>query len=141
MLKVLKRMWIPLVIAAVVTVGGFAAYRLHGIFGSHRLSAAGQVEAIVPINVKRVTYEVFGPAGTAGYITYLDENAQPHGANFTSLPWSHTLTTTLPGVFAAVVAQGDSETIGCRIVVDGRLKDEESTTILNAQTFCLDKAA
>lgn len=134
-------MWIPLVIAAVVMVGGFVAYRLHGIFGSHRLSAAGQVESIVPINVKRVTYEIFGPAGTAGYVTYLDENAQPHGANFTSLPWSHTLTTTLPGVFAAVVAQGNSDTIGCRIVVDGRLKDEQSTTILNAQTFCLDKAA
>ncbi|MDI3315974.1 MAG: MmpS family transport accessory protein [Mycobacterium sp.] len=141
MLKVLQRLWIPLVIAAVVTVGGFAAYRLHAVFGSHRLAAAGQVEAIVPINVKRVTYEVFGPARTTGYVTYLDENAQPHGVNFTSLPWQHTLTTTLPGVFAAVVAQGNSETIGCRIVVDGRLKDEESTTILNAQTFCLDKAA
>lgn len=141
MVGVLKRMWIPLVIAAVVMVGGFVAYRLHGIFGSHRLSAAGQVEAIEPINVKRVTYEVFGPAGTAGHVNYLDENAQPQGANFTTLPWSSTVTTTLPGVFAAVVAQGDSQTMGCRIVVDGRVKDEQSSSNLNAQTFCLDKAA
>jgi hypothetical protein len=141
MLGILKRMWIPLLIAVVLAVGGFVAYRLHGIFGSHRLSEAGQVEAIEPINVKQVTYEVFGPPGTAGHINYLDENAQPHGANFTTLPWSYTVTTTLPGVFAAVVAQGDSETIGCRIVVDGRVTDEHSTRTLNAQTFCLDKAA
>lgn len=141
MIGFLKRMWIPLVITAVVLVGGFIAYRLHKIFGSHGLSSAGQVEAIEPINVKQVTYQIFGPAGTAGHVTYLDANAQPHGANFTTLPWSYTVTTTLPGVFAAVVAQGDSDTIGCRIVVDGRLKDEQSANNLNAQTSCLDKAA
>jgi hypothetical protein len=141
MLGILKRVWIPLVIAAVVMVGGFVAYRLHRIFGSHTVSAAGEVESIVPINVKRVTYEVIGPTGTGGHIGYLDENAQPQGADFVTLPWSYTVTTTLPGVFAAVVAQGDSNTISCRIVVDGQVKDEESANSFNAQTFCLDKAA
>jgi hypothetical protein len=141
MLGFLKRMWIPLVIVAVIMVGGFVAYRLHGMFGSHGLSAAGAVEAIVPINVKRVTYEVSGPVGTVGYVNYLDENAQPREANFVTLPWSHTVTTTLPGVFAAVMAQGNGETIHCRIVVDGQVKDEQSASNVNAQTFCLDKAA
>lgn len=141
MLGTLKRVWIPLIIAAVVMVGGFAAYRLHKSFGSHALSAAGQVETIVPINVKRVTYEISGPAGTVGHVTYLDENAQPQGANFTTLPWSYTVTTTMPGVFAAVVAQGNSETIRCRIVVDGQVKDEQFANSLNSQTSCLDKAA
>ncbi|WP_343600881.1 MmpS family transport accessory protein [Mycobacterium sp.] len=141
MLGVLKRIWIPLLIVAVVMVGGFVAYRLQKIFGSHSLSAAGEVEAIVPINVKRVTYQVVGPAGTVGHVSYLDENAQPHGADFATLPWSYTVTTTLPGVFANVVAQGDSDTISCRIVVDGEVRDEQSASGLNAQVFCLDKAA
>jgi hypothetical protein len=141
MLGVLKRTWIPLVIAAVVAVGGFAAYRLQGIFGSDRVSQAGQVDQIVPINVKHVAYEVTGPAGTAGVVNYLDENSQPQRENFTTLPWSHTLTTTLPGVFANVVAQGDSDTIGCRIVVDGAVRDQQSASGLKAQAFCLDKAA
>jgi hypothetical protein len=141
MLRILKRMWIPLLIVAVVLVGGFAAYRLHKIFGSHALSPAGEVEAIVPINVKRVTYEVLGPVGTVGHVSYLDADAQPQAADFTTLPWSHTVTTTLPGVFAAVVAQGNSDTIGCRLAVDGQLRDEQSANNLNAQTFCLDKAA
>jgi hypothetical protein len=141
MLGVLKRVWIPLVIALVVAVGGFVAYRLQGIFGSHRVSEAGPVEQIVPINVKNVMYEITGPPGTAGVVNYLDANAQPQRADFTGLPWSYTVTTTLPGVFANVVAQGDSNTIGCRIVVNGVVRDQQSASGLNAQVFCLDKAA
>lgn len=141
MLGVLKRVWIPLVIAVVVAVGVFVAYRLQGFFGSHRLSEAGPVEKIVPINVKNVTYEVTGPPNTAGVVNYLDENAQPQRADFTTLPWSYTVTTTLPGVFANVVAQGDSNIIGCRIVVNGVVRDQQSATGLNSQVFCLDKAA
>lgn len=141
MLGILKRAWIPLVIVAVAAVGGFVAYRLQGVFGSHRVAEAGPVEQIVPINVKRVVYEVTGPPGTAGVVNYLDENAQPQRANFTTLPWSYTVTTTMPGVFTNVVAQGDSDTIGCRIVVNGVVRDQQSATGLNAQVFCLDKAA
>lgn len=141
MMGFLKRWWMPLVITVVVVVGGFVAYRLHGAFASQRDTAAGQVEKVQPINLKRVTYEVTGPAQTGGYVSYLDEDAQPHGEAFGSLPWSHTVTTTLPGVFALVVAQGDSTTIGCRVVVDGQVRDQQSTSDLNAQVFCLVKAA
>ena len=141
MLGILKRTWIPLVIVVVVAIGGFVAYRLQGIFGSNRVSEAGPVEKIVPINVKNVTYEVTGPPGTAGVVNYLDADAQPQQANFTTLPWSYTVTTTLPGVFTNVVAQGDSDIIGCRIVVNGIVRDQQSATGLNAQVFCLDKAA
>jgi len=38
------------------------------------------------------------------------------------------------------VAQGNSSTIGCRITVDGELKDERTSTGVNAQTFCLVKS-
>jgi len=40
-------------------------------------------------------------------------------------------------VFANIVAQGDSDSIGCRIIIDGAVKDERS---VNAYTFCLDKS-
>ncbi|GAB5001434.1 MmpS family transport accessory protein [Mycobacterium avium subsp. hominissuis] len=141
MLGTLKRAWVPLVIVLVAGAGVVVAHRLQGFFGSHRVGEAGPVEKIVPINVKHVVYEVTGPAGTAGVVNYLDENAQPQQANFTTLPWSYTVTTTLPGVFANVVAQGDSDAIGCRIVVNGAVRDQQSAGGLNAQVFCLDKAA
>ncbi|MDC8985623.1 MmpS family transport accessory protein [Mycobacterium marinum] len=39
-----------------------------------------------------------------------------------------------------LVAQGDGSTIRCRIVIDGKVKDERTSTGVNAQIFCLVKA-
>jgi hypothetical protein len=38
---------------------------------------------------------------------------------------------------ANIMAQGDSHEIGCRITVDGVVRDEQSRNGHNAQTFCL----
>ncbi|QQW37421.1 MmpS family transport accessory protein [Mycobacterium marinum] len=39
-----------------------------------------------------------------------------------------------------LVAQSDGSTIRCRIVIGGKVKDERTSTGVNAQTFCLVKA-
>jgi hypothetical protein len=39
-----------------------------------------------------------------------------------------------------VQAQGDSDSIGCRIKIDDAVKDERSVSTLNAFTYCLDKS-
>jgi hypothetical protein len=142
-LGALRRGWIPLILVAVLAVSGFAMYRMHGIFGSQQSAGAGGggVDKIVPFNPKRVLYEVFGPESTVGSISYLDENAQPHRADFTSLPWSVQVTTTLPSMFANLVAQGDSNMIRCRITVNGEVREDQSSTSHDAQAFCLVKAA
>jgi hypothetical protein len=44
-------------------------------------------------------------------------------------------------VAANVVAQGDSDTIGCRITVNGEVREENSVAAYNAQTSCLVKSA
>lgn len=140
----LTRAWVPLVLAVVLALGGFTVYRMHGIFGSQTAndrSGGGGADEIVPFNPKRVLYEVFGPEGAVGSISYLDEDAQPQRADFTTLPWSYMVTTTLPSMFADVVAQGSSDTIGCRITVNGEVRDTQSSTGGEAQVFCLVKAA
>ncbi|CAM4441180.1 hypothetical protein MB901379_02828 [Mycobacterium basiliense] len=143
MLTFLKRAWVPLVVVVAVAIGGTAVTRLRGIFGSDEIfsSSGNTVESIVPFNPKRVTYEVFGPSGTAGSVSYLNKNAEPEQVDFVSLPWTHTITTTVPAVIANIVAQGNSDSIGCRITVNGDVKDEQSVQGYHAQTFCLVKAA
>jgi Mycobacterium membrane protein len=37
-------------------------------------------------------------------------------------------------------AQGDSDSTGCRIIIDGAVNDERSVKTVNAYTFCLDKS-
>lgn len=46
-----------------------------------------------------------------------------------------------PGGQLNIVAQGTTDTLGCRIFVDDELKDENSATGVHALTFCLVKSA
>ncbi len=133
----------PLIVVAAVVLGGLGVERLRGVFGSDKIfSATGSsAEPLVPSHLKRVTYEVFGPPDTAGSVSYLDENTQPQQANFTSLPWTYAITTTVPAVIANMVAQGNGDDIGCRITVNGEVEDEHSSAGHHAQAFCLVKAA
>jgi hypothetical protein len=131
-----------LVAVIVLSVAGFCIYRLHGVFGSHRNTSTANALAneITPFNPKHVVLEVFGPPGTEATITYLDVNAQPQRVDKTTLPWSYDIITTEPAVFANIMAQGDSDSIGCRITIDGVVKDERSVNTMNAYTYCLDKS-
>ncbi len=143
MLTFLKRTWVLLVVVVAVALGAIAVTRLRGVFGSDSIFTAtgSSAEPLEPSHIKRVTYEVFGPSDTAGSVSYLNKSAQPEQANFTSLPWTYTITTTVPAVIANVVAQGNSDSIGCRITVNDEVKDERSTAGRHAQTSCLVKAA
>lgn len=141
MFKILGRVWIPLVVVVAIAVGGFAVQRLHGIFPIISTSKLDPRSETPPYASKSATYEILGPPGTVGVVNWMDEKAQPQRENFTTLPWSHTITARLPGIFAYVVAQGDSNYIGCRIVVDGKLVDQQSATNRDAQISCLDKSA
>lgn len=139
----LKRVWVALVVVVAVALGGVAVSRLRGVFGSDaifRASGSG-AEPLEPSHVKQVTYEVHGPTEVTGSVSFLDMNAQPQEANFTRLPWILTITTTVPVVIANVVAQGTGDDIGCRITVNGVVRDEQSSVGHHAQTSCLVKAA
>lgn len=139
----LSRFWIPLVVLAVLVVGGFVVYRVHGYFGSHKRPsyADSNLESAKPFNPKQITYEVFGPAGTVADISYFDVNADPQRVDGAPLPWSLHITTTKAAVMGNLVAQGDSNTIGCRITVDGEVKAERISHEVHAYTFCLVKSA
>ncbi|HZQ32452.1 MAG TPA: MmpS family transport accessory protein [Mycobacterium sp.] len=139
--RILKRVWIPLVLVVVLAVSGLVVLRLHKIFASQDLNAgAGAGIKIVQFNPKVVVYDVFGAPGTTAMINYFDADANTHEVN-TSLPWSTTISTTMPAVSANIMAQGDSDEIGCRITVDGVVRDEKNSNGTNAQAFCLVKSA
>ena len=141
MTGVLKRAWIPLVLVVVLAVSGLVVMRLHEMFASQDLNAnAGAGIEIVQFNPKILVYDVYGPPGTTAQISYFDADANVHLLN-ASLPWSITLSTTLPTVSANLMAQGDSDEIGCRVTVNGTVREEKSANGVNAQTYCLVKSA
>ena len=142
MIRLMGRIWIPIVMILVVAVGAVTIMRLHGVFGSHRyVSDSGNGDAIIAFNPKHVLYEVLGPTGRVATINYLDAEAQPHEVDDAALPWSLTIVTTLTAVVASVVAQGDGESLGCRITVNGTVRDDRMVEAHHAQTSCLVKSA
>ncbi|MDH6245814.1 MmpS family transport accessory protein [Mycobacterium sp. OTB74] len=140
---VLKKIWIPVVVVVAIALGGVAVVQLRDAFGSEVIFTAtgGTAKPLAPTYVKRVTYEIYGPGDTAGSVSYLNQNAQPEQASFTRLPWTYTITTTVSAVLANVVAQGNSNNIGCRITVNDQVRDQQAATGRHAQTSCLVKAA
>jgi hypothetical protein len=139
----LKRFWVVMVVAIALLAAVAVVGRLRTFFDTDQPLApeAGHADAIVPFNTKRVTYEILGPQTATGRVSYLDVNGKTLEAGFTSLPWSVTVTTTDPGMLANVVAQGDTDGLGCRILVNDKVVDESHAAGRDAQTFCLEKAA
>ncbi|WP_319435992.1 MmpS family transport accessory protein [Mycobacterium sp. RTGN5] len=139
--RVLKRIWIPLVLIVVLAVSGLVVSRLHKMFASQDLNAgAGSGIEIVQFNPKVMVYDVYGAPGTTALISYFDPEAKVHTVNV-PLPWSITLSTTLPAVSASLMAQTDGDQIGCRVTVNGTVREEQSADGVNAQTYCLVKSA
>ena len=138
-----KRFWVILLVVVALVVAAAVVSRLRTFFDSDQpyVGASLPADDIKSINVKRVTYQIVGPAGAAGKVSYLDVNGKTREASFSSLPWSVTVSTTDPGVLANVVAQGDTANLGCRILVNDKLVAESFAEGRNAQAFCLDKAA
>lgn len=143
MFKSLGRLWIPLVVIAVLAAGGLTVYRLHGIFGSETTLSYGDTknDKAKPYNPNMMKYDIFGPPGTAAQVSYFDENGDPQHQDVT-LPWSLEFPISGAAGIGSVAAQGDSDTIGCRITVGGIVKTEKTATH-ESSTFvsCLLKSA
>lgn len=139
--RVLKKIWIPMVLVVVLAISGLVVSRLHRMFASQDLNAgAGAGIEIVQFNPKILVYDVYGPPGSTAQISYFDADAKVHLIN-APLPWSTTISTTLPAVSANLMAQGDGDGIGCRVTVNGTVREENTASGINAQTYCLVKSA
>lgn len=137
----LKKLWIPVVLVIVLAVSGLVVSRLHKMFASQDLNAgAGAGIEIVQFNPKVMVYDVFGAPGTTAQISFFDPDANVHLVT-APLPWSISLSTTLPTVSASLMAQTDGNQIGCRVTVNGTVLEEKSADGINAQTYCLVKSA
>lgn len=140
--KVVRNAWLPLLIVAVLVVGGFAVARVKSFFGAHDtgILTSPRLDDSKPFKPKVVKYEVFGSASSAN-VNYLDLSADPKRIDGAPLPWTLVLSTTAPSVFPTLSAQSDGNSLGCRITIDDEVKAENMTHGVHALTFCMVKSA
>jgi len=140
--KVVRNAWLPVLIVAVVLVGGFTVARVKSFFGAENAApvTSARMDDSKPFKPKVVKYEIFGSAPSAN-VNYLDLSADPQRIDNAPLPWTLVLSTTAPSVFPNLSAQSDGDHLGCRITIDNEVKAEKITNGVHALTFCLVKSA
>ena len=138
---VLARAWMPLVAVVVVGVGAVGMWKVHQFSDPPPVTTVNEPAAPPEFTIKRLTYELFGAAGQGGMLVWVDIDGHPHQVNLTSLPWSHTETTTLTVVSGSISAQVHGGQVGCRLRVNDVVRAEQSDTHQDAHVFCLVKSA
>jgi hypothetical protein len=140
--RVFRRFWIPLLLVVVVALGAYVILRIRDSAQVHAPRTAEGSGITANFNPKHITYEISGSGGTAN-LNYLDENGQPHLVENASLPWSFTITTTLPSMSANIMAQGgrDVHDLSCKVTVDGNVRDDRtSADLVKPFIYCLVKS-
>ena len=142
--KPLMRLWIPFVILAVIAGGGFAVSKLRSVFGSEQRIPYSDTKPDdgKPIDPKYLRYEIFGAPGTVATISYFGADGSPEKVEGVLLPWSVEFPITTAASVGSIAAEGDTGTIGCRILVGGEVKAEKIVNHeVSSFTSCLLKAA
>ena len=144
MFRIMKKAWVPLLLAVVISIGAYAVDRIRDTFGAHSgvTSGEGSVDNTKPFHPKHITYEITGAPSGSVNVNYLDENGQPHLVDAAPLPWSFTIVTTLPSMSANIVAQGSTEVnaLRCRVIVDGQVRDDRKADDYQPFIYCLVKS-
>jgi Mycobacterium membrane protein len=140
-----KKVWMPLLLVVVVSLGTYAVVRIRDTFGANAAVASGDGNAdnTKPFNPKHIMYEITGPPGGSVDVDYLDENGQPHRVDGAAMPWSYTVVTTLPSMSANIVAQASStavDALRCRVIVDGQVRDDRHSDDYQPFIYCLVKS-
>jgi Mycobacterium membrane protein len=131
----------PLVAVIAVGVGAVCMWKVHQMSAPAPVITVNGPAAPEQFTPKRLTYEVFGSIGDGGLLVYVDIDGHPHKLDVTTLPWSHTETTTLTVVSGSISAQVRGGQVGCRMLVNGVVRDEQSDTHGDAHVMCRVKSA
>jgi hypothetical protein len=137
----LQRGWLPLVTVLALSAGALGVWKVHQSSQPGPVPKVPSAQAPEQFTPKQLTYELFGAAGEGGILSYVDINGHPHRVDFTELPWSHTETTTLTVVSGSISAQVDGGEVGCRMLVNGVVLDEQSSSREDADVTCRVKSA
>jgi hypothetical protein len=137
----LQKAWLPLVTVIALALGAVCMWKVHQASAPGPVLAVDRPQAPEEFTPKELTYELSGTLGDGGMLVYVDLDGHPHQVDIPSLPWSHTETTTLTVVSGSISAQVHGGQVGCRMLVNGVVRDEQSATREDADVTCRVKSA
>ncbi|MDO3066734.1 MmpS family transport accessory protein [Mycobacteroides abscessus] len=140
--KVIRHGWLVVVIAVVASLASVSVMRVRALSAPSgpvvSPKGAPKLPSFAP---KHVVYMVFGESAGTGTLTYLDVDSRPHRVDFTTLPWTHEEVTTRTSMLANLMAQSTGDELGCRIIVNGEVRDEQVQSREQGSVACKVKSA
>ena len=130
-----------LVTVIALGLGAVCMWKVHQFSEPKPVTAVNGPQAPEEFNPKRLTYELSGSIGSGGMLVYVDIDGHPHRVDIKALPWSHTETTVLTVVSGSISAHVHGGQAVCRMLVDGVVRDQQSTTHSDADVQCRVKSA
>jgi Mycobacterium membrane protein len=125
----------------VLGLGAVCVWKVHQFSEPKPVITVNGPQAPEEFNPKHLTYEVSGSIGSGGMLVYVDIDGHPHRVDIKALPWSHTETTLLTVVSGSISVHVHGEHTACQILVDGVVRDQQSTTHADADVQCRVKSA
>lgn len=139
--SLLARAWMPLVAVVAFGVGTLCVWNVHQMSAPPPVLTVNPPQAPPEFNPKMLTYAVDGDVGSGALLSYADLDGHPHTVELDALPWTHEETTMLAVVSGSISVQVRGGYAACRILVDGVVRDEHSSTHPNADVTCRVKSA
>ncbi|TLF57012.1 MmpS family transport accessory protein [Nocardia cyriacigeorgica] len=83
-----------------------------------------------------IVYEIISDSGTLSSVTWYDENSAIQQETSATAPWKKTVRNKSTYAIAGLGAQTEGQSVTCRIIVDGEVKDEQTATGQYAVVNC-----
>ncbi|WP_410877245.1 MmpS family transport accessory protein [Nocardia sp. A7] len=85
---------------------------------------------------KNITYEIVSDAAELNSVTYFDSNSELQQEASATAPWTKSVTNASTVAIIGLGAQTNGSSVTCRIIVDGKVADEQTSTGKYAVVNC-----
>ena len=132
----MRNAWVYVVVLVVLAVAAAFILRLRSSeIPDEAVGTVSRLPSLGSLSERRIQYEATGPDGTPATVSYLDEDG--HNRNIkTVLPWHEALHTVAPSLVTSMVVQSSSPGTGCRITVNGEVRDEQVSVATGGIASC-----
>ncbi len=132
----MRSAWVYVVVLAVLTVAAVFILKLRSSeIPDEAVGIVSRLPVLGSLSERTIQYEAIGPAGTPATVSYLDDNGHNQNVS-TVLPWQEALRTVEPSLVTSMVVQSNATGVGCRITVNGQVRDEQVATATGGIASC-----
>lgn len=132
----MRSAWVYLVALTVLVTAALFIFRLRSSeIPDEAAGIVSRLPTLGSLSERTIEYQAVGPDGISATVSYLDDEGHNQNVD-TVLPWQESLRTVQPSLVTSMVVQSNGSGVGCRITVDGKVRDEQFAAATGGIASC-----